>query len=136
MGQHFVEKPAINWSTRIEAMRHVGQVAQESLDRGMRLMVGFDFPYSYPVGMTTAGAAIFGPGPQWRSVWEAFASRITDDPKNKNNRFQIADYINRLCNTRFFWVVPEGLPTTRFSIYPRPISFPMGSSPIPAPVGD
>jgi hypothetical protein len=41
-GTLFIEKPAVNCPTRLDAMRFVSQVVQESLDRGLRLIVGFD----------------------------------------------------------------------------------------------
>src|SRR5580658_9328413 len=34
-------------------------------------------------------------GPPWRAVWDEIAGRITDDERNRNNRFDVADALNR-----------------------------------------
>jgi hypothetical protein len=57
-----------------------------------RVLVGFDFPLGYPAGF----AARLGlSGPPWRAVWDEIAGRITDDERNRNNRFDVADALNR-----------------------------------------
>ena len=56
------------------------------------MLVGFDFPLGYPAGF----AARLGlSGPPWRAVWDEIAGLITDDERNRNNRFDVADALNR-----------------------------------------
>jgi hypothetical protein len=57
-----------------------------------KALLGFDFPLGYPAGF----AARLGlSGPPWRAVWDEIAGRITDDERNRNNRFDVAESLNR-----------------------------------------
>jgi hypothetical protein len=57
-----------------------------------KVLLGFDFPLGYPAGF----AARLGlSGPPWLAVWDEIAGRITDDERNRNNRFEVADALNR-----------------------------------------
>ena len=56
------------------------------------MLLGFDFPFGYPAGF----AARLGlSGPPWRAVWDEIAGLIADDERNRNNRFDVADALNR-----------------------------------------
>lgn len=82
---------------------------------GRRVLAGFDFALGYPAGFATrlTGQA------HARAVWAWMAAQITDGADNRNNRFQVADAVNR----RFggagpFWgrpasVVLDALPATK-----------------------
>jgi hypothetical protein len=101
----------VNPATRSEATELVRALLHGLVTDGKRVLVGFDFPYGYPVG--------FG---RWRETWDLFAALIEDDDANRNNRFDVAAAINR----RFggegpFWGCPAGearpeLSTTRRSL--------------------
>ena len=72
-----------------------------------RVLVGFDFPLGYPAGF----AARLGlSGPPWRAVWDEIAGLITDDERNRNNRFDVADALNRRVSGGGFpfWGCPAG----------------------------
>jgi hypothetical protein len=56
-------------------------------------LVGFDFPYGYPVGF--AAALGLTDTPRWLGVWREIASRIVDRDDNSNNRFEVAGDLNR-----------------------------------------
>lgn len=58
---------------------------------GRRVLVGFDFPFGYPQG--TAGKIAGTPG--WRALWAWIAARLEDGPDNANNRYLLAEAINR-----------------------------------------
>lgn len=60
----------------------------DALAAGARLMVGFDFPFGYPVGMAQA---ICGGGVL--DLWDWLEARIEDTPR-ANNRFDLAGGIN------------------------------------------
>jgi hypothetical protein len=81
-----------------------------ALERGARVLLGFDFPFGYPAGF----AARLGlAGPPWRAVWDEIARLIEDSEMNGNNRFEIAAEFNRrVSNGRFpFWGRPSGFDT-------------------------
>ncbi|SFJ07144.1 molybdopterin-binding protein [Jannaschia pohangensis] len=64
---------------------------EEWLSQGHRTLLGFDFAMGYPVGfaerLTGEVSAL--------AVWDWLAARITDGPDNANNRFAVAEAINR-----------------------------------------
>jgi hypothetical protein len=59
------------------------------LTANRRTMVGFDFPFGYPVGF---GKHLTGSDDPLR-IWEWFSKRVEDTPK-ANNRFDLAGQIN------------------------------------------
>jgi precorrin-8X/cobalt-precorrin-8 methylmutase len=81
-----------------------------AVERGERVLIGFDFPFGYPSGF----AARLGlSGPPWRAVWDEIASLLHDSEENGNNRFKIAAEFNRrVSNGCFpFWGRPPGFDT-------------------------
>ncbi|MES2969535.1 MAG: molybdopterin-guanine dinucleotide biosynthesis protein B [Pseudomonadota bacterium] len=100
--------------TRAEAEATLIGILDAEVGMGRRVLVGFDFPIGYPAGFAErlTGQA------QARAVWRWFADRITDGPDNRNNRFAVADWINRQFGGGPFWGRPVGadysyLPTTK-----------------------
>ncbi len=86
--------------TRTEA-----EIALQGLLSLGRVLVGFDFPLGYPQGFAerltgTAGAP---------AVWDWLAAHVVDGPDNVNNRFALADQINRRFGAGPFWGRPAGL---------------------------
>lgn len=74
------------------------------LDGGDRVFLGFDFPMGYPAGFAgrlTGQAAA-------PAVWRWLADHIIDGSDNKNNRFAVADLMNRMTGGPF-WGRPAGL---------------------------
>jgi precorrin-8X/cobalt-precorrin-8 methylmutase len=78
--------------TRAEGTEAVRALLLETLRRGERALVGFDFPYGYPSGL--AAAARWGT-PPWRATWNAIAGAIADGDDNRSNRFVAAEAFNR-----------------------------------------
>jgi len=75
-----------------------------ALDAGERLLVGFDFPFGYPVGFAdqVAGEA------NALAVWRMLAQQIEDGDDNRNNRFPVAAKLNaRFPGTGPFWGCPQ-----------------------------
>ena len=75
---------------------------QALVAEGRRDLIGFDFPLGAPLGLAhrltgeeTAPA-----------LWAWLAARITDGPKNANNRFQVAAEMNRILGAQAFWGRP------------------------------
>ncbi|MEM7489330.1 MAG: molybdopterin molybdenumtransferase MoeA, partial [Pseudomonadota bacterium] len=73
--------------TRHDALSLVDAVLAE----GRRTLLGFDFAMGYPPGLATrlAGAS------DALAVWDWLAERIDDGPDNANNRFAVAERMNR-----------------------------------------
>lgn len=79
----------------------------DHLSQGGSHLVGFDFPMAYPAGLarrltgTDSARALHG--------W--LAARITDAADNRNNRFDVAEAVNRqLGGPGPFWGCPKGRP--------------------------
>jgi precorrin-8X/cobalt-precorrin-8 methylmutase len=72
-----------------------------------RILLGFDFPNAYPQGFAACAGFAATDAP-WRTVWDAIAELIEDDPDNRNNRFEVAKQLNRrISATTFpFWACP------------------------------
>jgi hypothetical protein len=82
----------VNPPTRHAAKALIAEWLMAACATEERVLVGFDFQLGYPVGF----AARLGlSGPPWRAVWDEIAGRITDDERNRNNRFDVADALNR-----------------------------------------
>lgn len=96
-----------NPPTRHEARAQLLRLLVAAIERGDRVLAGFDFPFAYPAGL----AARLGlSGPPWRAIWDAIAERIEDRADNGNNRFAAAAALNQcLTGAAFpFWGCPAG----------------------------
>ena len=90
---------------RHAATEHVRARLAEYVDRGARVLVGFDFPYGYPAGLSRA-LALDGVAP-WRAVWDELGRLVHDDVMNVNNRFDVAAELNsRIAGPGPFWGCP------------------------------
>ena len=99
-----------NPATRHAAKSILADWLGAAVQRGERVLIGFDFPFGYPSGF----AARLGlSGPPWRAVWDEIAGLLHDSKENGNNRFQIAAEFNRrVSNGCFpFWGRPPGFDT-------------------------
>ncbi len=91
--------------SRHAAEQAVAALMARTLADGQTLLVGFDCPMGYPDGFAqrltgTARAA---------AVWRWLEDAITDGPDNRNNRFAVADAINRQFGGNGpFWGCPHG----------------------------
>jgi precorrin-8X/cobalt-precorrin-8 methylmutase len=82
----------VNTPTRHAARVLLTEWLAAARERGRRVLLGFDFPFGYPAGF----AARLGlSGPPWRAVWDEIASLMVDDENNRNNRFDVAEALNR-----------------------------------------
>jgi molybdopterin-guanine dinucleotide biosynthesis protein B len=68
-----------------------------------RSLIGFDFPMGFPAGF----AARLTGRASAPAVWEWLAARITDGPRNANNRFEVAAAINATFGPGPFWGRPD-----------------------------
>jgi precorrin-8X/cobalt-precorrin-8 methylmutase len=100
--ERLVENP----HTRHAAKNLLGDLLSHAAARGERVLLGFDFPFGYPVGFARR-LGLNGTSP-WRAVWDEIASRLNDEENNKNDRFVLAAEFNRrVSNDAFpFWGCP------------------------------
>jgi precorrin-8X/cobalt-precorrin-8 methylmutase len=80
-----------NLPARFEAMALIREVMVDSVDKGKRLMAGFDFAFGYPAG----AAELFSGEASWASVWDVLAREIEDDASNRSNRLAVAGRLNK-----------------------------------------
>lgn len=97
---------AAYFRTRHQAEAALRDLIAAERAAGRRLLVGFDFPMGYPEGF----AARLTGSPTARAVWGWLEAQITDTPDNANNRFAVADGINRrMGGAGPFWGRPSRL---------------------------
>ncbi len=99
-----------NPPTRHAAKSILADWLATAVQRGERVLIGFDFPFGYPSGF---GARLGLSGPPWRAVWDEIARLLHDSEENGNNQFKIAAEFNRrVSNGCFpFWGRPPGFDT-------------------------
>lgn len=96
-------------TTSYHPSRHAAELAiaaliAQTLAAGETLLAGFDFPMGYPDGFADRLTA----SPTPAAVWHWLSDAITDGPDNRNNRFVVADAINRqFGGTGPFWGHPQ-----------------------------
>ena len=78
--------------TRHQAIDRLAAVLAAERDANRRTLVGFDFPFGYPAGvarnLTGRASAL--------SLWDWLDDRIEDAGDNTNNRYKVAETINRI----------------------------------------
>ncbi|SME93027.1 hypothetical protein SAMN06265365_101554 [Tistlia consotensis] len=80
-----------NPTTRMAALARLRALLLGLRAAGRRVLVGFDFPFGYPEG---TGLRVTG-RPGWRAMWDWVAARLEDGPDNANNRYRVAEALNR-----------------------------------------
>jgi hypothetical protein len=100
-GPTWLENPP----TRASAELAVREKLEELVGRGLRVLVGFDFPYGYPAGF--AASAGRGGAAPWRDTWDEICALAVDDARNRNERFRAASELNaRRGGAGPFWGCP------------------------------
>jgi len=96
-----------NPRTRREATDGIASILYETTKHNRTVLVGFDFPFRYPAGFSSA-LGLHGK-PPWRALWDELKETVIDDDKNRNNRFEVAASFNcRISAQPFpFWGRPE-----------------------------
>jgi len=112
---------AHNPSTREEAMTILRAVFAELKRKGERCLAGFDFPLGFPAG---TAQALGLKQADWAATWAFLAKDIVDKPNNVNNRFAVANKMNRLMTNeaRPFWgAPPKDVQTWLAATKPAPV---------------
>lgn len=89
---------------RLEAEAWLERFLDAEQEVGRRVFVGFDFPFGYPQGFVRRISGSDDPF----VLWDWLEARITDDEAGNNNRFEVAEEMNRLFNGPGpFWGKPN-----------------------------
>ena len=92
--------------SRHEAEAWIARLITKEKAAGRRLLATFDFPFAYPQGVARRITGSDDP----LDLWAWLADRITDAPDGSNNRYAIAEEMNRMFDGPGpFW----GKPNTR-----------------------
>ena len=96
---------AHNPATRAAAEQQLQAILDNLKLKRERVLVGVDFPLSFPRG---TAAALQLKGEPWRALLDFVAKEIKDKPDNTNNRFQVGAKMNRLMTGEAFpfWGAP------------------------------
>lgn len=75
---------------------------------GKRVLVGWDFSFSYPKGL--AKALKLPKKSSWKNIWQELHELVEDEETNRNNRFAVGAELNRRVSRGSgpFWGVPSG----------------------------
>lgn len=94
-----------NPPTRAEAFAFLDKLFDDLARRNDRVLVGFDFPLSFPRG---TAAALKLKGEPWQALLDFVSGEMKDKPDNTNNRFQVGAKMNRLMTGEAFpfWGAP------------------------------
>jgi len=76
---------------RAEAESAVSDLFRAEAADGRRVLAGFDFPFAYPAGFSRKVAGTDDP----LRMWSWLGARVKDNARNANNRFDVAEKINR-----------------------------------------
>lgn len=116
-GEPALENPPTRRLAEASLRRHLREATDE------RTLVCFDAALGYPVG--TPG--LFGVGVGWRAMWSAITARLSDDDRNRNDRFAVAAGLNRAAGDGPgpFWGCPPSfshgaLTPTKPAVFPIP----------------
>jgi len=103
--------------TRQAAVIHVRNRLLYHVGLNRRVLVGFDFPYGYPVGLARA-LGLPDDSAAWWNLWSELSIRLEDDDGNVNNRFQVASDLNCIISgggVGPFWGCPPGQATNHLT---------------------
>jgi len=86
------EQSEIYFRTRHECVIYLRGLLIDLVSKGLRVLVGYDFDFGFPRGFAEAlGCTDEEP---WRYTWQHLTSRINDQDDNRNNRFEVAGWMN------------------------------------------
>lgn len=94
----------VYFRSRIEAEVWLNEFIEAEAKSGLRVLIGFDFPFGYPRGFVRHVTGSDDP----LAFWDWLEARITDSEAGENNRFDVASEINCLFDGQGpFWGKPS-----------------------------
>lgn len=99
----------INPDTRTKAFEQLCAALERLLNRGDRILLGFDFPLGYPAGTSQLLNLPIEQTAPWLAMHQFLARELKDKPDNSNNRFALAARMNRIMSDGPFpfWGCPR-----------------------------
>lgn len=99
----------INPETRAKAFEQLCAALDRLLNRGDRILLGFDFPLGYPAGTSRLLKLPTEQYAPWLAMHQFLAKELKDKPDNTNNRFALAARMNRIMSDGPFpfWGCPR-----------------------------
>ena len=96
----------VNTPTRHAARVLLTEWLAAARERGRRVLLGFDFPFGYPAGFAARLGLV---GPAMARGLGRDRALMVDDENNRNNRFDVAEALNRrISGGAFpFWGCPQ-----------------------------
>jgi molybdopterin molybdotransferase len=86
------EEAPVYHRNRIDAEAWLATFIDTERNAGRRLLLTFDFPFGYPRGFARMVTGSDDP----LTLWDWFEARIVDSADGTNNRFEVAEELNRL----------------------------------------
>jgi precorrin-8X/cobalt-precorrin-8 methylmutase len=103
-----------NAATRHQATDCVLGLLRQAVAERRRVLVGFDFAYSYPSSALNHIAARRGPR-DFSSLWKALHERISDHDDNANDRYTFAAWANEYWfEHHYYWGFPSADQETKW----------------------
>lgn len=87
-----ISQPPVYCRGRQEAEVQIGELLDAEIAAGRRVLCTFDFPFGYPQGFARHVTGSDDPF----ALWDWFEARIEDAADGTNNRFDVAQTLNRL----------------------------------------
>ena len=85
-----IETRIENIPTRAAATLFAASQIEQALEKGKRLIAGFDFGFGYPSGAFRS----VDDNDSWETMWRMISEGIEDDEQNRSNRFEYASGLN------------------------------------------
>lgn len=100
---------SVNPPTRAKAVEQIKAAIDRLLNRGDRILLGFDFPLGYPKGTAELLKLTDNGEPEWKKMHAFLSENLKDKSDNANNRFALAARMNRIMSeSNFpFWGCPK-----------------------------
>jgi precorrin-8X/cobalt-precorrin-8 methylmutase len=96
-----------NPATRRQAHGELRALLKKRLHLGRRILIGYDFPNGYPAGFAQAAGFASSAQKSWRATWQRLSDLIEDGENNDNNRFDVANNLNKRLPGMPFWGHPQ-----------------------------
>lgn len=100
---------SVNPKTRLDARAFIKEIAQKLIDRGDKLLIGFDFALGYPAGTADAIGLIENGTLPWQAMHNHLSTKVKERPDNSNARFALAAGMNYAMSKgpHPFWGTPK-----------------------------
>lgn len=102
--------PEKYYRTRMECISYLYDRLVEHIVKKYRVLLGFDFPYGYPKGLSNV-LGHRNNSNSWEGIWRELSNNIKDTLENNSNRFEVSNNLNKKLGELLsgpFWGHPTG----------------------------